>query len=104
MPDEKEELPESMRAAYGDVELGPNDVAEEDQVPHEEMDSHPPHPGSANWNPEGGEGEEEYDPADHTVEEVLAYVGQNPNSKQAVLKAEKAGQNRVTLVEQLEGN
>ena len=45
---------------------------------------------------------EEYNPADHTVAEVKEYVEQNLDEAQAVLEAEQAGENRVTLVKHLE--
>lgn len=46
---------------------------------------------------------EAYDPGEHTVNEVKAYVEDNPDEAQAVLDAEQAGENRVTLVAWLEG-
>lgn len=50
--------------------------------------------------PDGGD--DNYDPSEHTVDEVQAYVADNPDQKDAVLKAEKAGKNRTTLVSALE--
>jgi hypothetical protein len=53
--------------------------------------------------PEGDDDEEDvFDPGAHTVAEVEAYVDDNPDEVDAVLAAEKAGKNRVTLVEALE--
>ena len=46
---------------------------------------------------------EAFDPGDHTVAEVEEYVAANPDQQAAVLKAEKAGKNRTTLVDSLEG-
>jgi hypothetical protein len=43
-----------------------------------------------------------FDPADHTVGDVEAYVDEHPDELGAVLDAERAGKNRVTLVEALE--
>lgn len=43
-----------------------------------------------------------YDPAAHTVSEVLAYVDENPDETQRVLDAEQGGKNRSTLVSELE--
>jgi hypothetical protein len=57
MPEDKTELPESMRAASGDVELGPNDVAKEDQVPPEEQPSYPPRQGYTDESIEAGKPE-----------------------------------------------
>ena len=39
-----------------------------------------------------------YDPADHTVAEVLAYVAEHPDQRQAVQDAETAGKARTTLL------
>lgn len=44
-----------------------------------------------------------YRPADHTVDEVKAYVTEHPDEAQTVLAAEVAGNNRVTLVDWLRG-
>jgi hypothetical protein len=44
----------------------------------------------------------DYDPADHTVEEVKAYVEEHPDELEAVHEAEVEGKNRVTLIEWLE--
>lgn len=43
-----------------------------------------------------------YDPAAHTVAEVVAYVETNPDQLQAVYAAEQAGKNRSTLLSALE--
>jgi hypothetical protein len=48
------------------------------------------------------ETEEEYDPADYTVGDVLKYVEDNPDLREDVLAAEKAGKNRSTLVAALQ--
>ena len=42
-------------------------------------------------------------PGEHTVDEVKAYVDEHPDERQAVLDAEAAGKNRVTLVDWLRG-
>ena len=39
-----------------------------------------------------------YDPSDHNVEEVKTYIDQHPDERDAVLKAERDGKNRHTLV------
>jgi len=44
----------------------------------------------------------DFDPGDNNVDDVLSYVDKNPDQKAKVLKAEKAGKNRTTLVSQLE--
>lgn len=44
-----------------------------------------------------------FDPGEHTVDDVLAYVDAHPDQRPAVLAAEQAGKDRTTLVSQLEG-
>lgn len=44
-----------------------------------------------------------FDPAEHTVDEVKAFVTEYPTMASAILEAEQAGKARVTLVEWLEG-
>lgn len=45
---------------------------------------------------------EQFDPADHNVEEVLAYLDENPDQREAVIEAEQQGKNRVTITESQE--
>ena len=45
--------------------------------------------------------EESYDPADHTVSEVVAYVQAHPDEVDAVYAAEQAGKGRTTLLDHL---
>lgn len=45
----------------------------------------------------------DFDPTDHTVDDVKAHVDANPDELDAILAAEQAGKARVTLVEWLEG-
>jgi len=66
------------------------------------------------WKVEGisvveGDGEddevetsEDFDPGEHTVDEVKAWVEANPDYATDVSEAEAAGKNRVTLVEWLD--
>ena len=42
--------------------------------------------------------DENFDPADHTIDEVKEYVEVYPDSAQAMLDAESDGKDRVTLV------
>ena len=44
-----------------------------------------------------------YDPDEHTVSEVEAYVADHPDERDAILAAERAGKNRRTLIAALEG-
>jgi hypothetical protein len=44
-----------------------------------------------------------FDPAAHTVTEVIGYVEDNPDQREAVLELERAGKDRVTLISHLEG-
>jgi hypothetical protein len=48
------------------------------------------------------EGDGEFDPGAHTIDEVLAYVGDDPELAREVMEAEEAGKGRVTLLTQLE--
>jgi hypothetical protein len=47
--------------------------------------------------PAPAEAEVEFDPGEHTVAEVEAYVQEHPDDVDRVLDAERAGKNRVTL-------
>lgn len=40
----------------------------------------------------------DYDPADHTAEEVKAYVSENPDSAEAILELEENGKQRSGLM------
>jgi hypothetical protein len=53
-------------------------------------------------DPEGQSGTQGYDPGGYTITEVQDYVGSHTGETQAILDAEKAGKNRVTLVAWLE--
>jgi len=44
-----------------------------------------------------------FDPGEHTVDDVKAYIDANPDQAQTVLDAEVAGKNRTTLVDWLTG-
>ena len=48
------------------------------------------------------EGEEIYDPADYTVQEVIDFAEENPELAQDLIDAEEAGKNRSTLIAHLE--
>lgn len=39
-----------------------------------------------------------FNPSEHKVDEVLAYLDGNPSDAERVIEAEKAGQNRVSIV------
>jgi hypothetical protein len=45
--------------------------------------------------------DEVFDPADHTVAEVLDYAAEHPDEVAAIAAAEEAGKNRSTLLDQL---
>jgi hypothetical protein len=47
------------------------------------------------------EPDETFDPADHTIDDVKAWVEANPDYAPDVLEAEEGGKNRVTLVDWL---
>ena len=40
-----------------------------------------------------------YDPSDHTVEEVRTYIEKHPDERDAIVEAEKGGKNRVTITD-----
>jgi hypothetical protein len=44
-----------------------------------------------------------FDPAAHTVTEVIGYVEDNPDQREAILELEQEGKQRVTLINHLEG-
>lgn len=46
--------------------------------------------------------EDTYNPGDHKVDEIKAYVEEHPEEAQAVLEAEQGGENRSTLVKALQ--
>jgi len=48
------------------------------------------------------EASDDFDPGEHTVDEVKAWVEANPDYATDVSEAEAAGKNRVTLVEWLD--
>lgn len=43
----------------------------------------------------------DFDPAEHTIPEVLEHIEEHPEDADAVLKAEEAGKDRTTLEEKL---
>lgn len=45
---------------------------------------------------------EEFDPADHTIDDVKAYVEANPEEAADILSMEEGGKDRSTLIEWLE--
>lgn len=51
--------------------------------------------------PQAPPAEEEYDPGDHTVEEVLAYAAEHPDQADEIAAAEEAGKARVTILDKL---
>lgn len=51
----------------------------------------------------GDEGTDEvFDPADHTIDEVLAHIDEHPETLDAVAAAERAGKARTTLLAKLD--
>ncbi len=72
-------------------EEAPEEAPEEQQAPEQEA------PEEEAPQQEGG-----FDPSAHSINEVLAYVEENPDQKEAVLEQERAGKNRSTLIAKLE--
>ena len=62
----------------------------------------PPPPEPQQPPPEQPEGEESFDPGEHTIAEVKEYVEANPDVAQDVSTLEDDGKDRVTLVTWLE--
>lgn len=60
-----------------------------------------PHVTNSGWNARALPPPEEYDPGQHTVADVLAYLEEHPDQRQAVLDAEEAGKARTTLLSAL---
>lgn len=58
----------------------------------------------AQETPVAPQAQETYDPGAHTVEEVRAYVEQNPQEADAVRAAEESGKARTTLLDHLSGD
>jgi hypothetical protein len=50
----------------------------------------------------GSDDSDGFDPSEHTVDEVIDYVNEHPDQKDAVAEAEEAGKGRVTVLSQLE--
>jgi hypothetical protein len=49
-------------------------------------------------DPQTDDGDDEFDPSAHTVDEVRDYLDENPDDEDRVLAAERAGKNRSSLV------
>jgi hypothetical protein len=64
--------------------------------------SMPPDEGGEEQGDELPDVEVGYDPAAHTVTEVIGFVEDNPDELEAVLAAEEAGKARSTLISHLE--
>lgn len=67
----------------------------EPEAPADEFDPNAP---DQTWTADAA-----FDPAAHTVTEVIGYVEDNPDQREAVLELEREGKDRVTLVTHLEG-
>jgi hypothetical protein len=78
---EQEETPVEEKAPEETPEETPAEEAPEEEAPQQE---------------------EGFDPAAHSINEVLAYVEENPDQKDAVLEQERDGKNRSTLIAKLE--
>lgn len=82
-----------------DVEEQTPDTGTPRQVSDPEAEKLPPEEVSA----DAGEAEEtsrteDYDPSEHTVAEVLAYIDEHPDEADAIYDAEKAGKGRVGIL------
>lgn len=62
-----------------------------------------PAPPSGDDGPAPEEDKGTYEPGEHTVADVEAYVAEHPDERAAITVAERAGKNRSTLLEALGG-
>ena len=94
MSEEKYVDPNSGAAPQPGGWVGPHGVELGYAAPAQEAQVEVPSQDAQMGVPVEGEESEAFDPGDHTVDEVLAYMDENPDQKDAVLKAEKAGKGR----------
>lgn len=78
----------------------PADVLEQSQPLTSSVPSEPPAPTEQSTPDQ--EVEEYFDPAEHTVSEVLAVAREYPETVGELLDAERAGKDRTTLIRDLE--
>ena len=90
----QEELSErtgEMVTGEGETVVTPEQAAASDD---------PTFPAEESSGEEGVEGESDaFDPSQHNVDEVLAYIAANPDEKDAILEAESAGRKRKTILD-----
>ena len=83
----------------------PADVLEQSQSLGSSAPSEPPAPAEQSMSepqPEETAAEAYFDPADHTVAEVLDFARGYPDTVVDLIDAERAGKNRTTLIRELE--
>ena len=77
-------------------------VVEDDSVTDDALRGMGDYEGTSRSTGQSVEGDEDFDPSQHSVDEVKAYVEANPDFAADISEAEAAGKNRVTLVEWLD--
>lgn len=89
-----------------------NEQIEHDIEAHEETGDPAPVETVESWEPSdpqpstesqdiSDDEEDEFDPSEHTVDEVNAYIEDHPDEIDSIREAEIAGKNRVTLEDSL---
>ena len=89
----QEELSERTGEAVtgeGEVLVTPEQAAASDD---------PTFPVEGSSDEEPVEESDTFDPSGHNVDEVLAYIAENPEEKDAILEAERAGRKRKTILD-----
>lgn len=89
----QEELSErtgEMATGEGETLVTPEQAAASDD---------PTFPAEESSDEEPVEESDAFDPSEHNVDEVLAYIAENPEEKDAILEAERAGRKRKTILD-----
>lgn len=97
-------LAAALADAGVDVEVVETGLPEGAQQPAAETSTPDPDPKQGAQDPAGDSGDDDpadFDPADHTVDEVRAYLRNHPDQRDAVRAAELAGKARTTLLTEL---
>lgn len=91
--------PEVVEVTDGSVHFHPYEDDEKHEITVEALDDeYDPNAPDKTYSAEVG-----FDPAAHTVTEVIGYAEDNPDQIEEILAAEQAGKARTTLTSHLEG-
>jgi hypothetical protein len=91
------------RLARDRVQLAMPLPPDSDEVVNLDVLTHPettPEPEATEETPEEAPEEDQFDPGDHTVAEVQAYLAEHPEDRERVLQAEAAGRGRKGILEE----